>query len=177
MASSESENTIKHLFDLLFKQLVFYSYQIINDYAQAEEIVQEVFVKMWQNFDAIEHITDKKSYLYKAVKNSSLNFLRHIKVRQQYIYKEQIANETAAKSPEEHLTESELKIRLYEAVKKLPDNWKEAFIKSKHENLKYSEIAEEMNISLKTVEKYISKALQFLRKELKDILLAISILC
>jgi RNA polymerase sigma-70 factor, ECF subfamily len=176
MSTSKSERTLKQLFDQLFTQLVFTSYRIVKDYPQAEEIVQDVFVKVWQNFDAIKHITDKKSYLFKAVKNSSLNFLRHIKVRQKYIHQEQISDATTIKSPEENLSESEIKNRLHEVVNKLPDNWKEAFIKSKYDNLKYREIAKEMNISQKTVEKYISKALQFLRKKLKDILLVISII-
>lgn len=176
MASSKSEKTLKQLFDKLFTQLVFSSYQIVKDYPQAEEIVQDVFVKVWQNFDDFEHVTDKKSYLFKAIKNSSLNFSRHIKVRQKYIQQEQMAHEITTKSPEEHWSESEIKNKLYEAVNKLPDKWKEAFIKSKYDNLKYSEIAEEMDISQKTVEKYISKALHFLRKELKDIFLIICLM-
>ena len=68
-------------------------------------------------------------------------------------------------------TEEEAKRRVHQAVNKLPDNWREAIVLSKYDRLKYHEIAEEMNISQKTVEKYISKALQFLRQELKDILL------
>ena len=75
-------------------------------------------------------------------------------------------------SPQDSLTEEEMKKRVHLAVSKLPDTWREAFVYSKYDNLKYQEIAQEMNISQKTVEKYISRALQFLREELKDLIMA-----
>lgn len=168
---SNSEQTIKQLFDELFHQLVLSSYKYLNDYAQAEEIVQDVFVKIWQNFDDLNEIKDLKGYFFRAVQNSSLNFLKHLKVRKKFIEDSEVLNISMEKSHEETISEEETKIRIHEAVNKLPDNWKEAFVLSKYNKLKYHEIAEDMNISHKTVEKYISKSLQFLRLELKDLIL------
>lgn len=170
-----SEQKIKDLFDNHFHNLVFHSFKITNDYRQSEEIVQDVFVKIWQQSVQNNPISDFKSYLYRAVQNSSINYLRHIKIRQKYHDEVLKTNEDTEKPSEEHIIESEKNSRIQSAINKLPENWKEAIILSKYENLKYHEIAERMNISQKTVEKYISKALGFLRDELKDILISIII--
>ena len=170
---TSSEQKIKELFDTHFYHLVLHSYRLTNDFKQSEEIVQDVFVKVWQNFEQIENVSDYKSYLYKAVRNSSLNFLRHIKIRQKYI--EEVTNSIneVDKPIEESIVEEESNNQIYNAINRLPENWKEAIIMSKYDKLKYREIAEKMNISEKTVEKYISKALQFLRVELADLLVTI----
>lgn len=171
LPQTDSEQTIKRLFDELFHQLVLSAFRYVNDYDQAEDIVQDVFVKVWQNFDQIRQVKDLKAYLFKAVRNSSINFLKHIKVRQKFIVDSEVLSSSVGKSPEEIISEEETKKRVHQAVNKLPDNWRKALVLSKYDKLKYHEIAEEMNISQKTVEKYISKALQFLRQELKDLLL------
>ncbi len=171
-----SEHKIKELFDNHFHNLVFHSFKITNDYSQSEEIVQDIFVKVWQNFEQSEHISDFKSYLYKAVHNSSLNYLRHIKIKQKYNEEVTRNYDDFENSAEETIVETENNMRIHLAISKLPENWKEAIIFSKYDKLKYHEIAIKMNISQKTVEKYISKALQFLRKELTDLLITVAIL-
>jgi RNA polymerase sigma-70 factor, ECF subfamily len=173
VTTSDSERTIRQLFNEYFHQLVYSSFHIVNDYHQAEDIVQDVFVKFWQNFDQMDHKNELKSYLFRAVRNSSLNFLRHLKIKQKYMEQTGNPNLAVVKPTEDEITENETNNRIHRAVNKLPDNWREAFILSKYDQLKYHEIAKKMNISQKTVEKYISKALQFLRQELIDILVAI----
>ena len=176
LITTSSEQKIKELFDNHFHHLVLHSYKLINDYSQSEEIVQDVFVKVWQNFEQIGHVSDFKAYLYKAVRNSSLNYLRHIKIRQKY--NEEVANtfDDVENPAEESIVETENNNRIHQAINKLPENWKEAIVLSKYDKLKYHEIADKMNISQKTVEKYISKALQFLRRELADLLITIVLL-
>jgi RNA polymerase sigma-70 factor (ECF subfamily) len=171
VSSSDSELFIKHLFDEHFHHLLLFSFHFINDYDQAEDIVQDVFVKVWQNFDQLRQIENLKAYLFKAVKNSSLNYLKHLKVKQKLNNNSDDLHSSFEKSPEECNTDEETSNRIHKAVNKLPDHWREAFVLSKYDNLKYHEIAREMNISQKTVEKYISKSLKFLRHELKDMLL------
>ena len=171
-----SEQKIKELFDNHFHNLVFHSVKITNDYNQSEEIVQDVFVKIWQNFEQSGHISDFKSYLYRAVYNSSLNYLRHIKIKQKYNEEITKTYNDIDNSTEETLVETENTNRIHLAINKLPDNWKEAIILSKYDKLKYHEIAIKMNISQKTVEKYISKALQFMRKELTDLFITMAII-
>jgi RNA polymerase sigma-70 factor (ECF subfamily) len=163
--------TFRRLFDEHFHQLVLSAFRYLNDYDQAKDIVQDVYVKVWQNFDQIRHVGDLKGYLFKAVQNSSLNFLKHVKVREKFVTNFANSGLSAAQSPEDFLIEENTKARLHQAVNKLPDHWRDAFVYSKYDNLKYHEIAHEMNISQKTVEKYISKALCLLREELKDLLM------
>ncbi|MEA1897025.1 MAG: RNA polymerase sigma-70 factor, partial [Bacteroidota bacterium] len=158
LPQSDSEQTIKQLFDELFHQLVLSAFRYVNDYDQAEEIVQDVFVKIWQNFDHFRQMKDSKAYLFKAVRNSSMNFLKHIKVRQKFIVDSEVLISSVEKSPEETILDKETKKRVHQAVNKLPENWREAIVLSKYDKLKYHEIAEEMDISQKTVEKYISKS-------------------
>lgn len=169
-APPDQEKSVKSLFDSYFHQLVLSAFRYVNDYAQAEDIVQDIFVKIWQQYDEILPIEDKKAYLFKAVKNSCLNYLRHVKVRQKFMAQAGDPHHAAENSTEDHRAEAEQYLRVHSAVGKLPDHWREAFVLSKYDSLKYHEIAGEMNISQKTVEKYISKSLQFLRHELKDLL-------
>lgn len=172
MNPSDPLQTFRRLFDENFHQLVLSAFRYVNNYDQAQDIVQDVYVKVWQNFDQIRHVSDLKGYLFRAVQNSCLNFLRHVKVRDKFIVNLGNSGFPAEQSHEFFLTQEETKKRIHQAVNKLPDNWKEAFVYSKYDNLKYHEIAQEMNISQKTVEKYISKALHFLREELKDLIMA-----
>ena len=171
MSSSDTKHTIKQLFDEHFHQLVLSSFRYVNDYYHAEDIVQDVYVKVWQNFDELKQIDDLKAYLFKAVKNSSLNYLKHLKVKQKFIINSEDSHSSLEMSPDDSKTDDEIYNRVHKAVNKLPDHWRKAFVLSKYDNLKYHEIAREMNISQKTVEKYISKALHFLRHELKDLFL------
>lgn len=173
---SGPELTVKELFDTHFHHLVISAFRYVNDYQQAEDIVQDVFVKVWQQFDVFEPVENKKSYLFAAVKNSCLNYLRHLKVQQKFSAGAGEALQAAEKSPEEHTSVEEDGHRIHTAVSRLPDHWREAFVLSKYDSLKYHEIAGEMKISQKTVEKYISKALQVLRHELRDLLTGILIL-
>ena len=147
-----------------------------NSARDGEDIVQDVFVKVWQQFDVFEPVENKKSYLFAAVKNSCLNYMRHLKVQRKFAAEAGETRMDVEKSPEEHKTGEEDRHRIHTAVSRLPDPWREALVLSKYDSLKYHEIAGEMRISQKTVEKYISKALQFLRHELRDLLTGLLIL-
>lgn len=172
----DQEIKMKEIFDDHFHLLVYSAYSYVKDYNQAEDIVQDVFVKVWQNFDYIIQIKDIKGYLYKAVKNSSLNYIKHINVRQKFVEESVDLYSEMEKSAEEHKTYEETRKRIHLAVNKLPAHWKEAFVHSRYNNLKYHEIASKMNVSQKTVEKYISKSLNILRNELKDLIVILIII-
>jgi RNA polymerase sigma-70 factor (ECF subfamily) len=175
MTSHKTEKQIEKLFNENFHSLVFASFRIVKDYEQAKDIVQNVLVKIWQNFDKLKEHKNLKGYLITAVRNSSLNYLRDY----QQLEKNQIAIDGLSTQETEEDIESADKealiTKVHHTVGKLPEKWREAFILSKYEKLKYSEIAEKMNISDKTVEKYISKALSVLRSELKHLISIISI--
>ena len=170
LITSESDKIIRQLFQNHFHHLSLFAFNYTHDFSQAEEIVQDVFVKLWQNFSNIKDRTNLKAYLYKAVKNSCLNYIRHRKTQQKYQSRIDQSDLIVVNPAENNLIQEETRDKIHRAVNKLPDHWKEAIILSKYDRLKYREIASMMGVSQKTVEKYISKALQFLRQELIDII-------
>jgi RNA polymerase sigma-70 factor, ECF subfamily len=158
---------LKLLFVKYFDQLVRNAIKYISDNEEAREIVQDVFVKVWHELDNLPADTDFKSYMYRSVLNSCMNFLKHKKVIEKYRDKQSSFTGTSTISDYE---KNEINEAVEEAINLLPENWREVFILSRFEELKYHEIARRLNISEKTVEKYISRALQFLKIKLKDFL-------
>ena len=175
MEQSQPDQIIEKLFNAHFHSLVFDSFRILKDYEQAQDLVQDVFVKIWQNFEKVKHISNLKAYLHTAVRNSSYNYVRDQKFKQNKIEIND-AFDHADNEDENRLHNEDVYDKIHEAVSKLPQNWQEAFILSKYEKLKYYEIAKRMKISDKTVEKYISKSLAFIRLELKNIIIFILLL-
>lgn len=152
-----------------FKGLHAYAYTIVKDDMTAEEMVQNVFYKLWKNRETIEITQSMASYLYRSVYYESLNYLKHQKVRSAY--------ETYAKSnagngdnASERLKLRELQVKLDEALKELPEQCRTIFQMSRFEELKYMEIADKLGLSVKTIENQMGKALRLLRDKLKDFL-------
>src|SRR5690606_15933987 len=151
-----------------FKALHAYSYTMLQDEAVAEEIVQTVFMKLWESRERMAIHTSLRAYLYKSVYHESLNYLKHKKVQRKYMeeaivaYRQQQTEETEA--------DKELQRQLQQALRQLPEKCRTVFQLSRFEELKYQEIAERLGISLKTVEAHMGKALKLLRVQLADFL-------
>lgn len=162
------------LFDELFKQyskpLFYYAVKFVEDEA-ARDIVQDVFEKLWSD----QKITVKQSLnslLFTMVRNSCLQNLEKQKVRNKYLESNKLKlqedelqfymNEGTS------LIEQELENKLHEVLENLPERCKQIFLLSRFGNKKNREIAEELDISVKAVEKQISKALTSIRIEMKD---------
>jgi len=156
------------LFHFYYPGLVMYSTQFTTDKMEAEEIVQDFFVRFWQKHQQIVPSDSIKSYLFLCVKNGSLNFLKHKKVEDKYIRKmAELSNQYLAYDPDLYLA-SELQEKVKNAIDLLPEKCREVFIMSRMQGLKNEEIATNLNISRRTVETQISKALKVLRIELKE---------
>lgn len=156
------------LFHFYYPGLVMFSTQFTTDRNESEEIVQDFFVKLWQRHQQISLTESLKSYFFLSVKNGSLNFLKHKKVEEKYIREmTDLANQHLAYNPDLYL-ESELQEKVKNAIDLLPEKCREIFIMSRIQGLKNDEIAANLNISKRTVETQISKALKVLRLELKD---------
>lgn len=152
-----------------FKALHAYAITIVKDEASAEEIVQNVFYKVWKNQEAIEIQQSLSAYLYRAVYNDGLNHLKHEKVKATYQnYAAQYMSHSNNAS--ERIRERELEARLDEALKELPEQCRTIFQMSRFEELKYMQIADRLGISVKTVENQMGKALKLLRLKLADLL-------
>jgi RNA polymerase sigma-70 factor (ECF subfamily) len=177
---SHSESILKQQFEALFRAyftgLCYFARKYTGDTDSAKEIVHQVFIRIWENRNTFAWDKPAKSYLYTAVYNRSLNFLRDQRkfVSHDEALKHHAMNEQVV--PENTLEASELENRIMAALKRLPEKCREAFELSRFEGKTYPEIAENLNISVKTVESHMSKALRFLRDELKDYLMLVWIL-
>lgn len=158
------------LFKEHFKALHAYANVILKDEDDAEEIVQNMFLKFWEKRDLLNVQTSLKAYLYKCVYHDSLNFLKHQKIKTKY------QDFAAYTMNEEHLPASskiemtELEYNLSLALNELPEQCRTIFQMSRFEELKYREIAERLGLSIKTIENQMGKALRILRLELADFL-------
>ena len=140
-----------------------------GDMSQAEDLVQEAFVKIWNNCSDIELLT-AKSYLYKIAINLGISKKRHEKVK--FKYQELIVNTktfSTNESPEFLMEESEFMDKFKRVIGSLPDRQREVFLLSKVEKKTYKEIAELSNVSVKAIEKLMSKALQKVRAEIGNV--------
>jgi RNA polymerase sigma-70 factor (ECF subfamily) len=130
---------------------------------QAEDLTQEAFIKLWQNCSEVP-IEKAKSYVYTIATNSSLNVIAHEKVKLNY-KNNNSHSDRSNQSPEFILEEQQFKDKLLKAIEKINETQRVAFLMHRVDGKKYAEIAEELNISIKAVEKRIHLALLELRKE------------
>lgn len=158
-----------------FKGLHAYAFTIIRDDAMAEEIVQNVFFKIWKNKDTLEINQSITSYLYRAVYNDSLNHLKHVKVKSAYQSYAAYTMENTENATE-RIKMRDLEQKLDEALRELPEQCRTIFQMSRFEELKYLQIADKLGISVKTVENQMGKALRLLRLKLVDFLPAMLLL-
>lgn len=137
-----------------------------GDMDAAEDIVQERFFKLWEKKADLTINYSIKAYLYKMVYNACLNRIRSEKTQSKY--KTHNANFLAENAVYQLDTTSEIQTNVQRAFASLPEQCRRVFELNRFEELKYREIAEQLNISIKTVEKHISKALRVLRAELAE---------
>ncbi len=154
-------NTLKPLFDTFYVPLCHYALKFVHDTWMAEDIVQEVFIKIWEEEGRIGTIRSVKSWLYIAVKNKCLDKLRSEKIRTGHTRSFFLQKDQSIDSNE--IEYEEFRSYLSECVGKLPPRCKDAFTYSRFHGLKQEEIATEMGTSLKTVKAQIGKALKMIR--------------
>jgi RNA polymerase sigma-70 factor (ECF subfamily) len=158
------------LFRTYYQPLCNYAYTFVQDRDDAEEIVQSTFLSVWEKRENLEIRTAVKPYLYAMVRNACLNVLKHEKIKQQHAAVELAVAEKSVESVTRTVMASELEAKIYEAMEKLPQQCRLIFKLSRFEELKYSEIAEQLDLSIKTVENQMGKALKIMREQLKDYL-------
>lgn len=159
-----NEKLFNQAFERYYPCLCIYTDKIIHDFDLSRSIVQQVFVDLWIKRDKL-HIDSLKAYLYQSVRNASLDVLKHRKAEMKYLSSLQ-KNESGQFA--DLLEEAELADRINSAIHKLPEKCREIFLLCRFEELKYAEIAERLNISVKTVEMQVGIALKKLRLELAE---------
>ena len=164
---NSNEKAFEKLFHRYYGHLCLHASLILQDDNTAEEIVQDFFVKLWEKRERVIIDTSVKNYLFRSVKNQALNVIKHNKIK--YIYAQSVLSDSSDNvTDEDSFQEINLAKKIEESILSLPEKRREIFRLSREDGLKYREIAEKLNISIKTVETQMSLAFKHLRKALKD---------
>jgi len=158
----------ERIFRHYYSPLYLYAFSITGQKEASEEVVQDTFYIIWKDREKIQILRSVKSYLYKAVKNRSLLYLEHLRVREQY--QENIMAGSSSinePSPDEILEYKELEEIVETTLKKLPERCRHIFYMHRMNGKKYKEIAANLSISVKTVEAEMTKAYRTLRTEVE----------
>uniref|UniRef100_UPI0032165AB3 RNA polymerase sigma-70 factor n=1 Tax=uncultured Draconibacterium sp. TaxID=1573823 RepID=UPI0032165AB3 len=177
-----NKSAFEKIYEEYYEMLLYISLQYLSSREDAKEAVQDAFVKLWANKESVKENASLRNFLYTITKNNCLNILK----KQEVILRSQedlkwmeihYHHEAMNRLGFDFLEFKELKQKIEDAIERLPDHCREVFRLSRFSQLKNKEIAERLEISEKTVESHITKALRLLRKDLKpylSILLIIS---
>jgi RNA polymerase sigma-70 factor, ECF subfamily len=160
---------LEHVFRQLHSPLFFYAVKFVKDQDVAKDLVQDAFLGLLNRSEK-EKIENLKSYLFRSVRNNCLNHLNHKKVENEFQQKEieQSRKEITYYDSHSALVENELQQKLADAIDDLPEHYRIPFILSRFEDLKNKEIADKLQLPLRTVETQIYRALTILRKKFSD---------
>ena len=159
------------VFEKIFKKyyqgLCYYALKYVKENDTAEELVQDLFYKIWEKHESLDIQTSLKAYLFNAVRNNSLKYLEHLRIVNNYA-KNYNPEKEYMESSDDLVKMTELQNRIDSTLGKMPKRVRSVFTLSRYDGLKYKEIAEKLNISVKTVEANMGTALKIFRKTLKD---------
>ncbi len=162
MLDKGNKRAFTDFYSQYFKRLLIESDKYVKDIYVAEEVVQDVFLKIWERSDDLTQIQSIKSYLYRSVINASINYVNRQKNLE--LHHQKIVDEFTEDQADQLDEENELIVLLYDEIEKLPPKCKEIFKMNRFERLKYREIALKLDLSEKTVENHIGNALKLLRE-------------
>ena len=163
---ADSEPAFRVLFERHFQRLCYTAYRICPDEHKVRDFAQAVFLDCWKRRHAISIHSSLSSFLSRAVVNKAIDFLRS--QRLEFVATDTFIGEPDPVNQHELYTTKELKNIINKAVEKLPERCRIIFVLSRFEHYSHREIAQELNISEKTVENQITKALKVLRAVLKQ---------
>jgi RNA polymerase sigma-70 factor (ECF subfamily) len=169
-------------YELLFKEyytlLVAFANKYLHDLEDSKEMVQDLFVNLYEKREHLEINSSLKSYLFRSVHNRSLNLINSQKIRDKYAAHINLTTDIKENRLEEEVNKTELEHALYIAIGELPPKCKEIFKLNRFEGFSNAEIAERLKLSKRTVETQISKALKILRTKLQPLTsVSLGILC
>lgn len=168
--SQGNQQAFEALFKGYYANLCGYAIKYVWEKEQAEEIVQDLFYNLWEKRENLFISSSLDSYLFRAVRNACLNYLKHKKVRDNYASSTKSMYSPGEGHDHNPVETLELQKSIDDAIESLPPERKKIFKLSRFEGLKYKEIAEQLDISIKTVEAQMGKALKYLREELDEFL-------
>jgi len=162
MPKSTCQNKVyENLFRTHAEPLINFIYYKSGNYSKSEDIMQDAFAKLWQECSKVS-VDKAKSFLYTVAKNIFLNQVKHEKIVLKF--EKRGHSQVSHESPQYLLEEAEFKEKLEKAIAALPEGQREVFLMNRIDKMKYREIAEQLNLSVKAIEKRMNKALVELRK-------------
>jgi RNA polymerase sigma-70 factor (family 1) len=164
------ERAFDYFFNRYYSGLCVFANKFLRNSHSAEETVQNVFLKLWKNRNDIDIIVSVRAYLFTSVKNQCLDLLKHTKISRECIDKLAMSIPGSKNETWDAYVESELIGLLDGVVEKLPPECRKIFRESRFDCVPNREIAQKEGLSIKTVENQLTKALKFIRTELKDYL-------
>ncbi|NOU62078.1 RNA polymerase sigma-70 factor [Marinifilum caeruleilacunae] len=164
----------KQIFDTFYKGLLIFARNFVQESDVAEDLVQEIFVKLWEKRETIENPTTIKAFLYVSVRNRALNHIRRSKIIQEH-QKEEIQFKSSESFFKNQMIEEETYRMLLQAVDELEGQTKKVCVMSMN-GVQNAQIAEELNLSTSTVKYHKTKAFDILRSRLKDHIFLLPIL-
>lgn len=157
---ASDKSALKALYSQYFLSIQKFLCHRSRNLTLAEDLAQDTFFKLWENRDKINPEKSLKNYLYQIANNLFIDHIRRVKIERQYTDYQAFTSDF-----EQH---PEIDIAVQIAIDKLPEKLKVVFVLSRAEGFSYKEIAQTLNVSVKTIEYRIYTALEFLKKELKD---------
>jgi RNA polymerase sigma-70 factor (ECF subfamily) len=170
-----NRQVFEEIFNTWYDPLVRYCMQRLYSQEDAEEIVQDIFIKLWVRRAELNYSPSIKSYLYRTALNKIINFKEHQEVRNTH-RTHVLAASNSVSSESGSISTKEIQWLAAEAVNSMPKKRKMVYELSRRDGLSYAEIAEKMGVSVKTVEAHLTAALVQLRTHLKDYLPALAFL-
>ena len=171
---SGDKSAFEELFNSHYQMLCIYAKKVIGDMDQSRDIVQNVFVTLYNNHASLNIKSPVKNYLYRSVYNACLNYLEQVKVHSKH--HSYIASYHSESDSRDMIVQAELEGQVWNEIQKLPDQCRIIFQMNRFEGRKNKEIATTLGISTRTVETQISKALKILRKNLSHLMPALLLL-
>lgn len=167
-----NERAFNSIFKQYYKPLCQFSYSFIKDQDVAENLIQDVFTKLWEKRENITNIDNLLSYMMGMVRNQSIDFLRKEKINSKIYNK--LRSQKSENTTEDQISKNEFEEKLLKSIIKLPDRCRTAIEMSRFDGFSNKEIAQKMEISVKGVEALIGRSLKLLRSELQEFLPSLS---
>lgn len=173
LTPQQKERFFKEAFELHFERVVAYIYGYCKDWEMARNIAQDAYVAFWENIDKVDSTKTALPYLFFISKNKTLNTIKRDIVKERYSsYTQKRDLEVSYRALESSTMDavhvSEIEKLISKSVEQMNDKVRETFCLSRFRNLKNEDVAQELDISVKTVEYRMASALRILRKNLKD---------
>lgn len=161
---------IEKLFTEHYAALHRYAFTLLKDEEEAKDVVQAVFLNLWEKRESLHITTSPKAYLFRSIYHEGLNFMKKQEVLQKHHTAASLGIDDTEQKPFASEEEMFTKQKIDNILNEMPPQCREVFIKSRAEQKKYAEIADEMGIAVKTVEAHMSKALKLIRQIVRVII-------